>query len=373
MQITRGKQPGAQKVVLYGPEGIGKSTFASKFPDPVFIDTEGSTRHLDVARLPKPSSWTMLLENVKYVRDNPSVCKTLVTDTLDWAEALCTQHVCDTAQKKGVEDFGYGKGYVYVAEEFGRLLNLLDEVIDRGVNVLGTAHAKMRKFEQPEETGAYDRWEMKMSKNVAPLVKEWADALLFANYKILTVRSGEDKKTVKAQGGRRTMYTAHHPCWDAKNRWGLPEEVEFDYNSIAPHIYISGGVAGIPMPAQGPAPAAPATPPVSLPVPPVPAPTQKSDTEIPTPPEMGNPISIPLAPQEQLTLNINPNLPKALSDLMVQNQVEEHEIRLAVSQKGYYPEDTPIEKYDPQFIQGVLVGAWEKVFTMIMSNRDLPF
>lgn len=363
MQITRGKQPGAQKVVLYGPEGIGKSTFGSQFPDPVFIDTEGSTRHLDVARLPKPSSWTMLLEEVKYIRDNPGNCKTLVLDTLDWAEALCTQHVCDTAQKKGVEDFGYGKGYVYVAEEFGRLLNLLDEVIDRGVNVLGTAHAKMRKFEQPEETGAYDRWEMKMSKNVAPLVKEWSDALLFANYKILTVRSGEDKRTVKAQGGRRTMYTAHHPCWDAKNRWGLPEEVEFDYSAIAPHIYINGGAVS----ATAPAPS-PAAPPVSTPAVPAaepPAPDPAPAKAEPTPAQADH--------QEQLTIDVNPNLPKALRDLMVQNQVTEDEIRLAVSQKGYYPEDTPIENYDPEFIRGVLVGAWNQVFAMIMSNRDFPF
>lgn len=354
MQITRGKQPGAQKVILYGPEGIGKSTFASKFPDVVFIDTEGSTRHLDVARLPKPTSWAMLLDDVKYIRDNPSACGTLALDTLDWAEALCTKHVCDTAQKKGVEDFGYGKGYVYVAEEFGRLLNLLDEVVDRGINVLGTAHAKMRKFEQPEETGAYDRWEMKMSKNVAPLVKEWCDALLFANYKILTVRSGEDKKTVKAQGGRRTMYTAHHPCWDAKNRWGLPEEAEFDYSVIAPHIYIGAGAgnAPAPVPAAPPAPPAPAAPQASM----------ESVLDEPAP-----------APQEQLAMGVNPNLPKALADLMVQNQVTEDEIRRAVSQKGYYPEDTPIEHYDPAFISGVLVGAWEKVFTMIMGNRDLPF
>ncbi len=357
MQITRGIQPGAQKVVLYGPEGIGKSTFASKFPEPVFIDTEGSTRHMDVARLPKPSSWTMLLEDARYIRDTPSVCKTLIIDTMDWAEALCTQHVCDTAQKKGVEDFGYGKGYVYVAEEFGKLLNLLDEIIDRGINVLGTAHAKMRKFEQPEETGAYDRWEMKMSKNVAPLVKEWSDALLFANYKILTVRSGEDKKTVKAQGGRRTMYTAHHPCWDAKNRWGLPEEVEFDYSAIAPYIYIGGGAAS-----GTPEPAVPAAPPVEEAAPPAESPKAA--------PTAAEPV---LAPQEQLTINVNPNLPKALTDLMIQNQVEEQEIRLAVSQKGYYPEDTPIENYDPAFISGVLVGAWKKVFTIIMNNRDLPF
>ena len=372
MQITRGKQPGAQKVVLYGPEGIGKSTFASKFPEPVFIDTEGSTRHMDVARLPKPSSWNLLMSAVKYVRDNPSVCKTLIIDTLDWAEALCTQHVCDTAQKKGVEDFGYGKGYVYVAEEFGRLLNLLDEIIDRGINVLGTAHAKMRKFEQPEETGAYDRWEMKMSKNLAPLVKEWSDALLFANYKILTVRSGEDKKTVKAQGGRRTMYTAHHPCWDAKNRWGLPEEVEFDYSAIAPHLYISGGAVSTPPPAN-----APATLPQTTVAPQIntPAPVQNADTEIPastsSASETGNPGSAPAPQQESKTAGFPPNFPKALVDLMVQNEVTLDELR-NVSQPKYYPVGTPLENYKPDFLQKV-IRLWDQVFSMVMANRDLPF
>ena len=66
MEIIRGKRPGAKKVVVYGPEGIGKSTFAAKFPDPVFVDTEGSTRDMDVARTPAPTSWTMLMEQVEY-------------------------------------------------------------------------------------------------------------------------------------------------------------------------------------------------------------------------------------------------------------------------------------------------------------------
>ena len=78
MQIIRGKIGGAQKVVVYGPEGIGKSTFAAQFPEPLFIDTEGSTRHMDVARLPKPSSFTMLMEQIRYVKATPSLCKTLV-------------------------------------------------------------------------------------------------------------------------------------------------------------------------------------------------------------------------------------------------------------------------------------------------------
>ena len=102
MNIIRGKIPSAQKVVIYGPEGIGKTSFAACFPDPLFIDTEGGTKHIDVARLPAPTSWTMLLEQVQEVKkENTSVCKTLVLDTADWAEQLCIKHICDKYKKSG--------------------------------------------------------------------------------------------------------------------------------------------------------------------------------------------------------------------------------------------------------------------------------
>ena len=100
----------AKKVAVYGPEGIGKSTFASHFPDPVFIDTEGSTSAMDVARLPAPSSWQMILDQVSYIKTHPDVCRTLVIDTVDWAEQMCVDHVCNKHQKSGIEDFGYGNG-----------------------------------------------------------------------------------------------------------------------------------------------------------------------------------------------------------------------------------------------------------------------
>lgn len=89
MEIIRGKIPCAKKVVIYGPEGIGKSTFASRFPDPVFIDTEGSTNSMDLARFPKPTSWQMILDEIEYARSHPNEVKTLVIDTVDWAESLC--------------------------------------------------------------------------------------------------------------------------------------------------------------------------------------------------------------------------------------------------------------------------------------------
>ena len=154
MNITSGKIESAKKVVVYGPEGIGKSTFAAQFPNPLFIDTEGSTKYMDVRRMDKPTSWEMLRQELTYVKQNPQVCGTLIIDTIDWAEQLCIDDICSRYQKKGIEDFGYGNGYVYEKEEFGRFLNSLEEIVQAGVHVVLTAHAQMRKFEQPDEMGA---------------------------------------------------------------------------------------------------------------------------------------------------------------------------------------------------------------------------
>ena len=313
MNISSGKIPSAIKAVLYGPEGIGKSTFASQFPEPLFIDTEGSTKHMDVRRFNKPTSWAMLLQQVAYAAKN-DVCKTLVIDTADWAEMLCAQDVCARARKNSIEDFGYGKGYTFLQEEFGRLLNALEEVIAGGKHVLLTAHAKMRKFEQPDEMGAYDRWEMKLTKQVAPMVKEWADMVLFANYKTIVVR--DDTGKGKAQGGKRVMYTTHHPCWDAKNRHGLPDELPFEFAQIA-HLLRS-------VPAQPPVEPYPA----DLIIPDRPAQTPAQPTA--PSPEVTAAIDAavddtpPAPPQTHPAPPAVPDgIPKALADLMAANNVTE--------------------------------------------------
>jgi hypothetical protein len=379
LNITRGAIQKAQKVCVYGPEGIGKSTFAAQFPDPLFIDTEGSTNHMNVARLPRPSSWTMLLANVAEVKNTPGCCKTLVVDTIDWAEQLCVAHVCATYNKKGVEDFGYGKGYVYVKEEIGRFLNLLSDVIEVGINVVLTAHAQIRKFELPDECGSYDRYELKLGNKTggatSQLVKEWADMVLFSNYKQYVVEVNEKKK---AQGGSRVMHTEHHPCWDAKNRCNLKPELPFDFTHIAQCI-----PAAASEPAQ--ASKAPVPEKASKPEPkqeaPTPSPVQQLVQEM-RPEEKESPPPEPTAkaePEPATKKNKTPSnpesakIPKALADLMAKNGVEVKEIQQVVALKGYYPHDTPIDKYDSGFIEGVLVGAWDQVFAMIVDNRNLPY
>ena len=154
LKITDGKIIRPQKVVLYGSEGIGKSTLAAQFPNPLFIDTEGGTSHMDVRRIEKPASWADLVAVLNEVAASPGVCGTLVIDTADWAEQLAIAHVCNKYKKSGLEEFGYGKGYTYLAEEFMAFFDALDKIIAAGMNVVVTAHAKMRKFEQPDEMGA---------------------------------------------------------------------------------------------------------------------------------------------------------------------------------------------------------------------------
>ena len=391
MQIINGRIATAIKVVIYGPEGIGKSTFASQFPDPLFIDTEGSTVHMDVKRLPRPDLWAELLNEVEYVRQNPGCCKTLVLDTADWAETLCGEYICSRDQKTGIEDYGYGKGYKYLFEEFGRLLNALELVRGQGVNVVICCHATIRKFEQPDELGAYDRWGLKLTDSpkasIAGMVKEWADMVIFANYKTIVVNvdgKGTTKGKNKVQGGKRVMYTSHHSCWDAKNRFGLPEEMDFGYEGIREVVE---GTRGRPHPSQ-PA-AVPSSPKgegligsglaqrVDAAAKGV---EKKGDEERPLP---SAPKALPPSPEGEGSKAANVRaeyvgLPDALARMMQEAGVKPNEVRYVIAQKGIYPADTPwtVIVQNKQFMEGWLLHpqVWPKVVEAAVGNREeVPF
>lgn len=372
MKLQKGINPRALKVGIYGSEGVGKSTLASHFPDPVFIDTEGGTDYLNVTRTERPLSWTMLMDQVNYFIAHPDELGTLVIDTMDWAEKLCIDKILSEKKISGIEDIPYGKGYVYVAEEIGRLLNRLEDLKQKGVNVVLVAHAQMRKFEQPDELGTYDRWELKLSKKTAPLVKEAMDMLLFCNYKTFVVNvdgQGAQKGKNKAQGGKRVMYTQHHPCWDAKNRFGLPEELPMEWGAIA-HLFAKDAK---PMPTPVPTTVQPA--PVS-----VTAPPPDEDPEVPAKsPEPPKPEPAKESSVISLYLSDPANLPAELKQLMETDDISEWEIQQVVFARGYFPDNTPIEKMEqssPGFIKGWIVQYWPQVKEMALKIRKeegVPF
>lgn len=330
----------AQKVLIYGVEGIGKSTFASQFPDPLFIDTEGSTNNMNVKRLPAPNSWQMIVKEVQHVRDTPGICSTLVIDTIDWAERLCITEVCNEKQKSSIEDFGYGSGYTLVYEKFGNLLNLLTDLVERKINVVLLAHSMIRKFEQPDEEAAYDRYQLKLidtpKKSIANMVKEWADAVIFANYKTIVEKTDSGK--AKARGNKRVMYLQHHACWDAKNRWGLPPELPFEYKQIAQ--FITGTNKSAQEPAQEP----------TQPIQDVKAtPTAPSSSDLPD----------FWAPAEQL---------------MKADGITLDEIRKIAADRGHFTLDTPPENFPPDYITGFIVPSWNQIKEIVEANRiEVPF
>jgi len=318
LNIIEGKEKRPLKIVIYGPEGIGKSTFASQFPDPLFIDTEGGTSNLDIRRIKCNKSWNELVAIVKEIHDNPTICKTVILDTADWSEFLCINAVCEKYRKNNIEDFGFGKGYVYLLDEYSKLLTLLDRLIEVGINVVITAHAKPRKFELPEEQGAFDRYEMKLTRQVAPLIKEWCDALFFVNYKIYVITTETNSK--KAQGGKRVLYTTHNPAYDAKNRFDLPEELELSFSSIA-HLFEDQEFT-------------------------------KNEVPFPDPRDITN----------IATVN---KLKKMIEDA----GITEVELQKIVAAKGHYQEADPITDYSDDFITRWIIPNWKKIVETINKNK----
>ena len=358
MNSTRGPVKSAIRVGIYGTEGVGKTTFASRFPGVVFVDTEGSTKQMDVARFDPPESLDDVLNQLNYVAGAPEGIRTVVIDTVDWLEKLIFKAVCTEKDVKNIEDIGYGKGYTYAKQKMQGVLEILDLIIRRGINVVLVCHSMIRKFEQPDEMGSYDRYMLKLNeKNIAPLVKEWVDMLLFVNYRTDIV-TDEKTKTKKATGGKkRIMYTTHSACWDAKNRFGLPDEMPFEYERIA---YLFDNAEPVKI-----EPEKPATVAVVEQVPEIPKKTKKK----PDTPNTTRPDSM---------TSEDPEKDKLLDDLWVKMLVhslyDPMIIQAVVADKGYYDLDVPIRDYDRDFIEGCLIEAWDTVCGLAVSKKhDLPF
>lgn len=325
--VISGVQRTAIKTLIYGPEGIGKSTLAAMWPNPIFIDLEGGTNQLPVVRLETPSSWSMLRAELTAIKNREVPCSTVVIDTMDAAERMCAEYIMARDGKKSIEEWGYGKGYTILQEEFGRLLDYLTDTAASGINVVVLGHSTMRKFERPDESGAYDRFELKLTKQVSPMVKEWADMVLFCDYKtyVETNKSGK----AKATGGARVIRTTHAPTWDAKNRFGLPDELPLKLGEMPVQL----GEVIPDMVAEQAEPAMTAT-------------TTATDE-----------YNAPDYPERM----------KKLVDLMVANKVTDAELRDAVGKTGNFPAECSPVDY-PEGFADYLVSGWDTV----MNKYILP-
>ena len=160
--------------------------------------------------------------------------KTVVVDSVDWLEPLVWAKACRDNGWASIEDAGYGKGYVAALNLWRQYIDGLNALRDdRGMTVIQIAHTDIKRFDSPEHD-PYDRYVIKLHTRAAALLQEHSDVVLFANYRISTVKAdvGFNKKVNRAMGsGERVIHTAERPAFLAKNRYGLPETLPLDWQA----------------------------------------------------------------------------------------------------------------------------------------------
>ena len=230
-RIKVGKVRLPLRMVVHGPPGVGKSTFASGSEAPVFVDADRRTNHLDVARF-EPESWPEMANFLNEVRTSPEY-KTVVLDTLDHIEMLMVSHVLNQHKKANLEDVGggYGKGYKYLLEEWKRLTAYLEMLRAAGKNVIMLAHSQIRPFKNPAGED-YDVWQLKLYDKASALIRERSDLVGFASWDDIGVVKKGALKAKAVSGGESELHFGHNPAYESKKGFDLPDSMELDWKQF---------------------------------------------------------------------------------------------------------------------------------------------
>lgn len=238
--VIVGRQVRPVRALIYGVEGVGKSTFGADAPRPIFVGAEDGTSELDVARFPTPRTFGDVIAALDALATEPHDYRTVVLDTLDALEPLAWAHVVATRpQKNGtkadsIEAYGYGAGYVHALDAWRDVMSRLDAIRAKGCNVVVVGHSCVKSHANPTGDN-FDRYELKLHKLAAAAWKEWADAVLFSTHEVLTTRKTQERaKGVST--GVRVIHTEHSAAWDAKNRYSLPAQLPLSWAAFAEAI-----------------------------------------------------------------------------------------------------------------------------------------
>jgi hypothetical protein len=241
-------------MLLHGSEGVGKTTFALNSPSPIFCPAEDAWLPPGVPRFDVPHSYNDFGQQLGQLIKGSHDYQTFVIDTVDWLEPLIEAEACT---RKGWDsiDQPFGKGQVAVMEEWVTILQGLEELRKtRGMNVILVAHSETKTFTDPMR-GAYDRWQIKLTKKAAQKITEKVDIVAFATFLGQTQEEAQAfGRKVASASSARTLKLDSRLSYQAKNRFNLPAECDLNYKTFAQLLeaQLTGGTT--PPPDAGAAP-----------------------------------------------------------------------------------------------------------------------
>lgn len=242
-------KPIAPRIALLGVEGWGKTSIGVNAPGAAIIMARGETGYVtlvNAGRVPVVNStvaesWEGLLALLDQIAADPAGIQTLVLDALGGLERLCHEHVCnrDFGGNWGADGFSsFMKGYDQSINDWIGFLGKLDRINERGVAVWLLSHVGVRNFKNPIGPD-FDRYEAACHSKTWGVTHRWADAVLFANFRTITNKAKGEMRTKGIGGTDRVVYTERRDAWDAKNRFGMPEEIDIPGDAAEAYAAIS--------------------------------------------------------------------------------------------------------------------------------------
>lgn len=223
-EVKSGVQKEPMFALIYGVPGIGKSTLASEFPEPLFFGDQLESSKLNVARGPEPKTMDECRKYLQEILDAKVLkFKTLVLDNLGWFEPLPWAEICKKENVKSIDDIGWQNGYKMAVSRHQEVAELLKAIRKKQkVDVIVLGHSRVKNFADPSISSNYDKYQLSINEQAENVWVRMVEAVLFMNYEILKA----DEKKKFAQGeGIRYMYTQERPAFKAKNRYGLPFKI----------------------------------------------------------------------------------------------------------------------------------------------------
>jgi len=234
--VKRSEGIRAPRVMIYGPHGMGKTTFGAGSPDPIFILTEDGLGRLEVDHFPLAQSFSDVTDAIGSLYEEDHKFGTVVIDSLDWLDNLIWDDIHGKYDDKAL---AYGKGAVIAADYWRNILEGLNALRnDKGMACVLIAHCEIKRFDSPE-TEPYERYQPKLQARSSAIVQEWCDAVLFANQRVIVKREevGFNKEITRGiTTGERLIYTTEKPAYLAKNRFGLPDTLPLSWEAFTSAI-----------------------------------------------------------------------------------------------------------------------------------------